>query len=74
VRPGFVDPRSRLGLGDTVEKPLEERDAVALPEPEACRVGSKRVSEGAGVVVDTADRVGNELRDGLRVFLLPEEV
>src|ERR1700722_2350124 len=74
MRPRFVDPRSRLGLSDEVEEPLEERDAVALAQPEASGMGCECVSERAGVVVDAADRVSDELCDGLGVFLLPEEV
>lgn len=74
VGPRFLHPHRGLRIADKVEKPTEKRNPVTFAQAEARRVRRERVGERAGVVVDGADRVGEQLRHRLRIFFFPKEI
>ncbi len=74
MRPRLFEPLLRIRITDEIEEPLQESESVSSPKTEPVCVRRKAFSEGSWIVDDAAARFGNNLRDRLRVFMLPEQI
>ena len=70
----LIEPELGIRVADEPEEPAEEGETVAAAQSEARGVGRECLGEAAGVVVDVADRVSDDVGDGFGVFVVQEEV
>jgi len=74
VGPGFGHPLWRAFIFSEIEQPPKESKAILLAKAKARSVGSKLVSERAGIVEDEADRLRDQMSYRFRIFIIPKEV
>jgi hypothetical protein len=74
VGPRLLHPSGRLRIADGVEEPAKKREAVPTPQSEAGSVRPERVGKHSRIVVDGAQRIGDDLRHRFGVFFVVEEV
>jgi hypothetical protein len=74
MSPSLRHPLGRLRVADKVEQPAQESEAVLPPESELRGVRAEGVRERAGVVVGTANCVGDDVGYRLGVLAVGEQV
>jgi len=74
VSPSLPHPLGCLRVADQIKQPAQESDAVLSPEPKLRCVRSEGVRKGSGVVVDTADCVGDDMSYRLGVIAVGEQI
>src|ERR1700722_5989541 len=67
-------PPGCFRVASCAEEPAKEREAIPSPEPETGGVRCEGVCERGWVFVDGPERIGNDLCDCLRVFLVVQQV
>ena len=70
MSPRFLHPSGRLGVGDEVEEPAKQRQAVPSPEPETGGVRREGIGEGAWIVVSGPDGVSHHVRHRFGVLVV----
>ena len=74
MRPRFLHPSGRVGVGDEVEEPAKQRQAVPAPEPEPGGVRREGIGERAWIVVSGPDGVSHHVRHRFGVLVVVEKV
>jgi len=67
-------PSRCLWIADEVEEPLQQGEATSPPETEPRCVPAKRLNEGRRRLIASPDRVGRDLRHGIRALTISEQV
>jgi hypothetical protein len=68
------DPLRSVSVADELEEPSEKIKTIAVPEAKVCCVNREPVRECAGMVMGPADCIGDEVRHGIGVLTIEEEV
>ncbi len=74
MRPCLLHPSGCLRGANDAQEPAKQREAIPTAEPEPGRVRPQRIGEGSRIVIGRADRVVNNLRYSLGIFLVIKEV
>jgi hypothetical protein len=74
VRLCLVQPPLPVGVGSQLEHPSQEGEPVATTQSESSGVRGKRIRKAAGVVIHGPDCIGDDLRDGLRILVIGEQI
>jgi len=70
----LLHPAWDVRITDQINQPTQKSYTVATSEPEVSGVRSKGIDKYAGVVVDTADRITDDVGHRFWVFSIGEKV